>query len=79
MQQGASAPYFLQLEDNMWTREKEQRFQELSAEREASRQKQITEIQEFLGARDLWATDAQMEVLVEDANELITMLEPFKR
>ena len=79
MQQGASAPYFLQLEDNMWTREKEQRFQELSAEREASRQKQITEIQEFLGARDIWATDAQMEVLVEDANELITMLEPFKR
>ena len=63
----------------MWTREKEQRFQELSAEREASRQKQITEIQEFLGARDIWATDAQMEVLVEDANELITMLEPFKR
>ena len=63
----------------MWTREKEQRFQELSAEREASRQKQITEIQEFLGARDIWATDAQMGVLVEDANELITMLEPFKR
>ena len=63
----------------MWTREKEQRFQELSAEREASRQKQITEIQEFLDARDIRATDAQMEVLVADANELIAMLEPFKR
>lgn len=64
----------------MWTREKEQRFQELSAEREASRAGQLVEIMTWLEPRlGVLPTMNQVEVLVEDANELIAMLEPFKR